>query len=459
MTHSVTRFTALLLGLSLSLLAQSRPDAVITLTDVQQDPRIAIPRVRGPAAVVDEVDRLNDELWNALEASGRLQIVTRSFYPRSAPRDPSDLQFGGKRLPKDPAARGLWAEGWNDVPVQARYLAFGRINESEGRLMLNGFLNDITQETADSSRIFGKRYFADATATGARGMAFEFARDILVHLGLGEGLGGTRIYFVHRPSGSRQKEIWAMDFDGRNKVQVTDYRDLCLTPAISTDGSRVAFTTFVEGIPKIYVHSLESGRRLQFYNQDASLNTTPSFAPDGQTIFYASSPTGRSQIYSASLNGSNLRRISYSRSLDVDPSINPNTGRQIAFVSDTSGQPQVYLMDVDGTNRQRMTSGGGDAVQPAWDPTGERLAFAWTRGYELGNYNIFLVDVVSGRYTQLTHSRGRNEHPTFSPGGTHIVFSSNRSGGTHIWSMRADGTQLRQLTSRGTNESPVWAAR
>ena len=96
-------------------------------------------------------------------------------------------------------------------------------------------------------------------------------------------------------------------------------------------------------------------------------------------------------------------------------------------------------------------------MQPAWDPTGERLAFAWTRGYELGNDNIFLVDVASGRYTQLTHSRGRNDHPSFSPSGTHIVFASDRMGSTQIWSMRADGTQLQQLTSRGTNESPVWA--
>ena len=207
------------------------------------------------------------------------------------------------------------------------------------------------------------------------------------------------------------------------------------------------------------MHSLETGRRLQFYNQEASLNTTPSFSPDSSSIFFASSPSGRSQIYQADLDGGNLRRISYSRSLDVHPAINPKTGRQIAFVSDTTGEPQVYLMDIDGTNRRRLSGGGGDAVQPAWDPSGERVTFAWTRGYEIGNYNIFLVDVVSGRYTQLTHSRGRNEHPTFSPSGTHITFASNRMGGTQIWSMRADGTQIKQLTSKGVNESPVWAAR
>ena len=290
-------------------------------------------------------------------------------------------------------------------------------------------------------------------------MAFDFSRDILQYLGLGAGLAGTRIYYVHRNEGEDTKEIWAMDYDGRNKERITNYRNLCLTPAISADGKRVAFTTYVEGIPKIYMHSLETGRRLPFYNQDASLNTTPSFSIDGSAIFFASSVSGRSQIYRSDIKGGDLRRISYSRALDVHPSVNPSTDAQIAFVSDATGEPQIYVMEADGTNRRRLSTGGGDAVQPAWDPTGQHLTFSWTRGYEIGNYNVFVIDVASKRFTQLTHSAGRNEHPTFSPSGTHIVFSSNRVGGTQIWTMRADGTQMRQLTSQGVNESPVWAVR
>ena len=87
-----------------------------------------------------------------------------------------------------------------------------------------------------------------------------------------------------------------------------------MTPAVSPDGSRIAFTTFVEGLPAIYMHSLETGRRLTFYNQKASLNTTPSFHPNGQKIAFASSATGHSQVYTADLDGRNFRRISYTRS-------------------------------------------------------------------------------------------------------------------------------------------------
>ena len=459
MSHRLTRTAALIVAAAISAAAQQRPDAILELTDEARDPRIAVPAMRGPVSAAAAIDRFNDELWKALESAGRLAMVPLSLYPRSAPRDPNDLRTDEKKLPDDPGLRGLWLAGWEEAPVMARYLVYGRVEDANGRLMLSGFLADVTQDSREASYIFGKRYYSEASVAAARGMAFEFARDILRNLGLGEGLAGTRIYYVHRDEGDDRKEIWAMDYDGGNKERVTNYRNLSLTPSVSPDGKRIAFTTFLEGIPKIYVHSLETGRRLQFYNQDASLNTTPSFSPDGLTVFFASSPSGRSQIYRSDLDGGNLRRISYSDSIDVHPSVNPRTGAQIAFVSDATGQPQVYLMGTDGASRRRISQGGGDAVQPAWDPTGERLAFAWTRGYEIGNYNIFLADVASGRYTQLTHSRGRNEHPTFSPSGTHIVFSSDRMGSTQIWSMRADGTQLRQLTSQGRNESPVWASR
>ncbi len=442
-------------------LAAQQPDAVIDITEEQRDPRIAVPDIRGPVDAAAAVDEFNDELWEALESSGRLDMVAKSFYPRTAPRKPEDLQTDSKKLPKDPGARGLWLRGWADAPVQSRYLAYGLLTKVNDRLRLSGYVSDVTQESRAAAYVFGKHYYSALTEAGARGLAFDFSRDILHNLGLGTGLAGTRIYYVHRDRNSSFKEIWAMDYDGSNKRRITQYDNLCLTPAVSADGRRIAFTTYVEGLPKIYMHSLETGRRLTFYNQEASLNTTPAFAPDGRSIVFASSVSGSSQLYKADLDGGNLSRVSYSQSIDVHPAVNPKTGRQIAFVSGASGTPQVYLMDIDGVNRRRLSGGGGDAVQPAWDPAGEKIVFAWTRGYEIGNYNIFLVDVATGKYTQLTHSAGRNEHPYFAPSGTHIVFSSNRLGGdgTQIWTMRADGTQLKQLTSRGVNESPVWALR
>lgn len=419
------------------------------------NPRIAVPDIRGLVGT-DNERAFNNTLWKDLEAAASLDMVPKSFYPRVAPAKPEDLK-SGRDFPSDPGARGLWLMGWAEPPVTARYLVFGSLETQSDRLVLNGYVYDATQEQASTAYVFGKRYYAALDERGAEEVAHDFSRDILQNLGLGIGLAGSRIYFVSDRTGSQ--EIFAMDYDGSNVEQLTNYKNICTIPSVSPDGSKLAFTTYVEGTPKIYIHSLETGRRLTFYNQEASLNLTANFTPDGKSVLYASSITGRSQIYQADLDGRNLRRISYSRSIDVDPNVNPKTGASIAYVSDPQGTPQVYLMDMDGANSRRISGGGGDAVQPSWDPQGETIAFSWTRGFEPGNYNIFLMQVATQKLVQLTHGAGRNESPSWAPSGTHIVFMSNRSGGTQIWTMKADGTQLKRLTTQGRNQLPVWAVK
>jgi TolB protein len=113
-------------------------------------------------------------------------------------------------------------------------------------------------------------------------------------------------------------------------------------------------------------------------------------------------------------------------------------------------------MNMDGADVDRLSDGTGEASNPAWHPDGQTLAFAWTRGFATGAFNIFIMDVASRRYNQLTHGEGRNENPSWAPDGKHIAFMSTRSGRSQIWSMLADGTQLQQLTTQGGNLSPVW---
>jgi TolB protein len=457
MTKSYSKLLFLLAAIvvaALTVTAQQRSDLDLVVTGAQQSPRIAVPDMQGTADSREHVATFNNTLWNDLNSSAQFEMVSKSLYPRTAPRRQEELQVGDQGMPGDPGARGLFLSGWALPPVQTHYLAFGEIEVINGRLALSGYLYDATAKDRASGHIFAKRYFASLDAEGARQLAHDFSRDILQNLGLGLGLAGSRIYFVSDRSGFQ--EIWSMDYDGSNQKQITHYKSISFMPAISPEADLIAFTTYVEGLPKIYVHALETNRRLTFYNQNASLNATPSFSPDGKKIAFASTAGGVSQIYLADLDGRNLRRISYSRTIDVDPAINPRTGAQLAFVSGRTGIPQVYVMDIEGANVRMLSQGGGDAVQPSWDTQGENVAFAWTRGFEPGNYNVFIANVATGKLVQLTHGAGRNENPSWAPSGTHMVFSSNRSGGTQIWTMRADGTQVQRLTSQGRNFMPVW---
>jgi len=158
----------------------------------------------------------------------------------------------------------------------------------------------------------------------------------------------------------------------------------------------------------------------------------------------------------ASLDGSGFRPISSVGFIDTEPKVNPKTGNQIVFVSGRSGPQQIYRMNMDGSDVERLTPGEGQASNPSWHPGGQIIAYAWTRGFATGNFNIFTMDVASRNYNQLTHSEGRNENPSWAPDGVHLVFMSTRSGTHQIWTMLADGMQAHQLTTQGSNETPVW---
>ena len=119
----------------------------------------------------------------------------------------------------------------------------------------------------------------------------------------------------------------------------------------------------------------------------------------------------------------------------------------------------IWTANEDGSNVQRITD-EGYAVSPSWSPNGLLLAFAWNRKYGpgiVGGWDIYIMEIASRQIEQLTHDSGRNDFPSWSPDGRHIVFQSSRGGTEQIWSVLADGTHLQQLTRQGRNTQPNWS--
>jgi TolB protein len=387
----------------------------------------------------------NQVLWSDLEYSGLIEMVSKSFYPPPQNWPSSADQF----KPQD----------WSDPPASAMMVAFGNLSVTTNDLAVAAWLRDAGNSGAPP--VVQKIYRGQATDQDARRLAHQFADDIISRLSGGvPGIAATRIAYVSNRSG--RKEIWVMDYDGSNQTQVThQLSTIALTPRWSPDGTQIAFTCYVPFqhvvSAQVCIYSMETGKPIAFPRFHGT-NATPAWSPDGSKLAFMSSEMGNPQVFVADSNGGHLHRLTYSVGVDTSPMWNPKTGQQIVFVSDRGGLPSLYVMNADGTNVTKIDLPDmGYVIDPSWAPNGQLLAFSWQR--PSGNYDIYVMDIASHQLLELTRDAGRNERPSGAPDGRHLVFESTRTGSRQIWSMLADGSDARQLTTAGQNESPSWSSR
>ena len=380
-------------------------------------------------------------LFADLANAGIFDVVSKSLLPQSTPGAPAEINISQ----------------WSVAPASAAMIAFGSFTVQSGRITCNGYLFDAKNQ--QNPQILAKQYTDEASEDAARQIAHRFADEIIFRLSGGsQGIAESKIFYVK--IGGADKEIWEMDYDGANQHPITHLGTISLSPRISPDGSRLAFSSLGKEGFQIRMFSLVLGRMVNFQGVGGT-NLSPAWSPNGKDIAYSSSRTGDPEIWISDANGSLARRITSFRGPDVSPTFNPRTGSQIAWISGRTGLPQLYIMGTDGSAVQRMTD-GGYATSVSWSPNGQFLAFAWDRKYgpgAPGGQDIYFMEIATKRWIQLTHDGGRCDFPSWSPDGRHIVYANSadgKAGHTKIMSMLADGTQKRALTGPGA-DMPNWS--
>jgi TolB protein len=391
---------------------------------------------------VDGLKRTFDTtLYADLANAGIFDIVSKSLLPQSTPGSPAEMNV----------------QQWSAAPTAASMVAFGSFSIQGGKIVCNGFLFDA--KNLQYPQVIAKQYNEEATEDSARQIAHRFADEIIFRLSGGsQGIAESKIYYVKLDGAN--KEIWEMDYDGANQHPLTHLGSISLSPRISPDNSRLAFSSLGHDGFQIRMFSLVLGRMVNFTGVGGT-NLSPAWAPNGKDIAYSSSRSGDPEIWISDANGSLARRITSFRGPDVSPVFNPRTGSQIAWISGRTGLPQLYIMDTDGSAVQRMTD-GGYATSVSWSPNGQFLAFAWDRKYgpgAPGGQDIYIMEIATKKWIQLTHDGGRCDFPSWSPDGRHIVYANSPDGkarSTKIMTMLADGTEKRALTGAGA-DMPNWS--
>jgi WD40 repeat protein len=181
-------------------------------------------------------------------------------------------------------------------------------------------------------------------------------------------------------------EVYVMDADGSNPINLTNDPAIDYESAWSPDGTKIAFQSHRDGNREIYVMNADGWTPINL-TDDPSAECCPGWSPDGTKIAFASLRDGNEEVYVMDADGSNSTRLTYNTSIDEPGAWSPD-GTRIAFWSDRDGNGEVYVMNADGSSPTRLTDNPSHDSSPAWSPDGKKIGFVSGRD---GNCEIYVM--------------------------------------------------------------------
>jgi TolB protein len=287
--------------------------------------------------------------------------------------------------------------------------------------------------------------------------------DVIYERLLGEkGYFDSRIVYVSGtgPRDRRTKRLAIMDQDSENNRFLTDGSWLVLTPRFHPTKDEIAFMSYANNRPRVYLFDLTSGRQ-SVLGEFPNMTLSPRFSPDGSSVVMSVTDGGGSDIVLVELASRASRRLTSSGSIDVSPCYNPD-GTQIVFNSDRGGDQQLYVMDAGGGNVRRISYGNGKSryATPVWSPRGDLIAFTKLGG-DVDNFAIGVMH-PDGSGERILSAAWDVEGPTFCPNGRVIMFWREERVGrggssSRLVSIDITGFNERVATTPTEASDPAWS--
>jgi TolB protein len=287
-------------------------------------------------------------------------------------------------------------------------------------------------------------------ATATRLAAHKIADDIYQKLTGTRGMFSTRIAYVVKAGTNYRVEV--ADADGEDIQVAIRSNEPIISPAWSPDGTKVAYVSFEQKKPVVYVQNLVTGKRTVVANEKGN-NSAPAWSPDGSKLAVALSRSGGTQIWLVNADGGGLRRLTQSSGgiIDTEPQFAPD-GQSIYFTSDRSGGPQTYRMSLAGGNAQRITFQGPHNIAPRISPDGKYLAYIGQRN---GRFQLFVLDLATNQESRLSDGPS-DESPSFSANSKYLMYASRAGRGT-LGVVSVDGRAKFRITMPGGDiREPTW---
>ena len=237
---------------------------------------------------------------------------------------------------------------------------------------------------------------------------------------------------------------------------------------------RIAFTSNRDGNDEIYIMNTDGTNQINLTNSPAT-DWYPDWSPDGEKIIFGSYSDPNNphdeDIWVINADGTNMKRLTDTPSGWSDFAAWSPDGTKIAFCSNRDGTQDIYIMNADGSGITRITNDPEPDYYPDWSPDGSKIVYLSVdpidnceiyivnvNGINKTNHgqkevaNICVINPDGTNFVQLTQQLTIHEPlgggvPRWSPDGSKIVFQTEGEKGLDIYTMNADGTNRVNLTN------------
>ena len=333
----------------------------------------------------------------------------------------------------------------------AQYLMVGSIVPAGGRLQIQYALFNVATEqqvltgsvsgTTDQLRDMA-HYISDQSFEKLTGVKGAFSTRMLYVTA--EQLGGANTRYTLQRS----------DYDGARAVTLLQSREPILSPRYAPDGKRIAYVSFEQKRPRIFIQYVDTGRREQLTNFEG-LNGAPAFSPDGSRLALVLSKDGNPEIYVMNLANRQLTRVTNSPAIDTEPFWGKD-GSTIYFTSDRGGKPQIYKTSVGSGSAERVTFIGNYNANPKLSADEKTLVMIH-RQDGFTNFKVAAQDLQRGSVKILSDS-SLDESATVAPNGTMVIYATRQQGRGVLMLVSLNGrVRLPLPTAQGEVREPSWS--
>jgi len=269
-----------------------------------------------------------------------------------------------------------------------------------------------------------------------------------------KGIFDTKIAYISTEKKDKRKiyKLHVADIDGYNSIAIYKSSKQLMSPTWSPNNDKIAYVSFENHRPEIFVQTLATGERKKINNENKS-SSAPAWSPNGDFMAYTSSVNGNLEIFVHNFLKNSNKRITNSIGIDTEAEWHPN-GKKIFFTSDRSGKPHIYMKFIKHGKAKRVTFDGIYNADANISSDGKFLSLVHNNG---SGHKIALYS-LKDKYLKVISKGKLDEAPSFSPNNKMILFASKKLRKGILVATSNDGRIRKEIELTGEDvREPIWS--